>query len=147
MRQIWLKGVIQAHAGFSSSILCHLAVVSQRNDEQRIAAASTKLSAKPAMIYDGPSRCMLLCTGSMRVKAISCKKACRHSLGDVQNAQAPHKLVTSLLKQVIVGGGGESSQGSADAVAAECDPCPSHLCVAQEECGIAVCKTHACTLL
>ena len=147
MRQIWLQGVIQAHAGFSSSILCHLAVVSQRNDEQPVAAASTELSAKPAMVADGPSRCMLLCTGSMGVQGISCKKDCRHCLGDVQNAQAPHKLVASPLKQVNVGGGGESSQGSADAVAAECDPCPSHLCVAQEECGIAVCKTQACTLL
>ena len=44
MCQVRLKGLVDAHASLSSSILRHLTVVSKRNDDQRIAAASTELS-------------------------------------------------------------------------------------------------------
>ena len=50
MRQVRLQGLIDAHASLSPSELSRLPFISQRNDDERIAAASIDLSDKPTTV-------------------------------------------------------------------------------------------------
>ena len=126
-----LKGLVDAHASLSTSILRHLAVVSQRNDDQRVAAASTELSEELAL--PGSLHPPLQVT---HAEGMSC-------LQKKVSSCVPMVVQSTASRHGHVAKGVEASQGSADAVAAEGNLGAGGLCAAQEEGGITVCNTAA----